>query len=175
MAEPNFKSLGSNAAKDIWFGFMMGGLSLVGFVILFLHLISLYPALDPASNPTEGSRSILSTRLALAAFAASFIGALLSAARHFTLKASKAWVRVLGSTFALALWALLYSPASFLLLNFTVLDFVKYDHSFRDLATGSMLDLERSYLLLLRWGIAIQVLIFPVCLLSSLKYLAKSQ
>lgn len=151
----------------------MGGLSFVGFVLLFLYLISLNPALDPASNSTEGSRSVLSARLVFLASAASFIGALLSAVRHFTLQASNPWVRVLGSTFALALWALLFSPASFLLLNFTVLDFVKYDHSFRDLATGSVLDLERSYFLLQRWGTALQVIILPVCLLYSIKNLIK--
>ena len=55
-----------------------------------------------------------------------------------------------------------------LLLNFAIVDFVKYDQSFRDLATGSVLDLERSYLLLLRWGVALQVLFLTLNLSLSL-------
>ena len=151
----------------------MGALSFIGFILLFFYLITLNPALDPTPHSTEGSRSVLNARLVFLASAASFIGALLSAVRHFSLQAPISWVRILGSTFALALWALLYSPALLLLLNFTVLDFVKYDQSFRDLATGSVLDLERSYLLLLRWGTALQVLILPVCLSYSIKNLIK--
>lgn len=162
-------SLRSAFAKCFWIGLLFGGLSFVAFTILFWHLVSQNPALDPVTNSTEGSRAFRSSQVVFFASVASCVGAMLCTMRYLALQASIPLVRILVSTAALALWALLYSPAMLLLLNFAIVDFVKYDQSFRDLATGSVLDLERSYLLLLRWGVALQVLFLPLYLLLSIK------
>lgn len=152
-------------------GGALGAVSLILFMTLFYFVL--------ASNPILGARyfvdrtDIFSALTIIAAestfylVSATLIGFLLTFSRRRLLRCRLTAIQISGLTFVHSIWFLLYSPAFLLLLNCTLIDFVKYDHTFRDRETGSMLVLGGMYWALVRWGIVLGVIYVPISYLIS--------